>query len=108
MAKDYINICEVLLVQGASKGVAKQKVTELFSPPRVTEEMRRVPNLMFEGGETYDLFQDKNGKAWDFRKAADRKQVRAEIMEQKPWMVIGSPSLHSFFIIGVVQQKQDG
>ena len=96
VAKDYINIYEVLLVQGASKGVAKQKVTELFSPPRVTEEMRRVPNLMFEGGETYDLFQDKNGKAWDFRKAADRKQVRAEIMEQKPWMVIGSPPCTAF------------
>ena len=63
VANDYINIYEGAFLHGASKGVAKQKVTELFSPPRVTEEMRRVPNLMFEGGETYDLFQGKNGKA---------------------------------------------
>ena len=93
---------------GTSRGVAKQKVTKLFRPPRVTEEMRRVPNLMFEGGETYDLFQDKNGKAWDFRKAADRKQVRAEIMEQKPWMVIGSPPCTAFSSLMSFNKKQDG
>ena len=59
VAKDFINIYELLLIQGASRGTARAKVAELFSPPRVTEEIRRIPNLTIEGGQTYDLFADQ-------------------------------------------------
>ena len=60
VANDFVNIYEILLVHGAPKGIAEQKVTGLFSPPRITEEIRRVPNLMFEGGSTHEFsFQIK-------------------------------------------------
>jgi hypothetical protein len=96
VAKDFINIYELLLIQGASRGIARAKVAELFSPPRVTEEIRRIPNLTIEGGQTYDLVADKNGRSWDFLKVADRKAVRKEIEEQKPFFVIGSPPCTPF------------
>jgi hypothetical protein len=50
VAKDFLNIYELFLIQGASRGIARAKVAELFSPPRVTEGMRRIPNLTLEGG----------------------------------------------------------
>jgi hypothetical protein len=79
VAKDFLNIYELFLIQGASRGVARAKVAELFSPPRVTEEIRRMPNLTIEGGQTYDIFADKDGRKWNFLKASDRKAVRKEI-----------------------------
>lgn len=91
VARDFMNIYEILLVQGAPKDTAEQKVSELFSLPRITAEIRRVPNLMLDGGSTNDLMSDKNGKCWDFRRAADRQRVRTEIQSKKPYMVIGSP-----------------
>jgi len=96
VAKDFLNIYELFLIQGASRGVARAKVAELFSPPRVTEEIRRMPNLTIEGGQTYDIFADKDGRKWNFLKASDRKAVRKEIEDLKPFFVIGSPPCTPF------------
>ena len=84
------------MVQGASRGIVRAKVVELFISPRITEEIRRIPNLTIEGGQTYDLFANKNGRSWDFLKVADRKAVRKEIEEPKPFFVIGSPPCTPF------------
>ena len=59
-AKQYLHIYELFLIHGVSRGVAKAKVAELYSPPRVTEEMRRIPNLGLMEGATYDIFQGKD------------------------------------------------
>ena len=32
-AKEYMNLYELFLIQGVSKGVAKAKVADLYSPP---------------------------------------------------------------------------
>ena len=90
-AKEYLNLYELFLVQGVARGVAKAKVAELFSPPRISEEIRRLPNLGIVGGMTYDLFEGADGRTFDFRRAADRAQVRREISEQRPFMFVGSP-----------------
>ena len=58
--------------------------------------MRRLPNLTIEGGQTYDLFADKDGRRWGFSKASDRKAVKKEIEDQKPFFVIGSPPCTPF------------
>ena len=107
VAKDFINIYELLLIQGASRGIARAKVAELFSPPRITEEIRRLPNLTIEGGQTYDHFADKNGRSWDFLKVADRKAVRKEIEEQKPFFAIGSPPCTPIQLFALLQQTQE-
>ena len=95
-AEQYLHIYELFLIHGASRGTAKAKVVELYSPPRITEEMRRIPNLGIVGGSTYDLFEGKDGRKFDFRKHADRTFVRREIAEQKPFMIIGSPPCTAF------------
>ena len=94
VAKGFMNIYELFLVQGAPNGIARANVCELFSPPRVPSEIRRLPNITIARGATYDLFADKDGRAFDFTKAADRRKVRKEIEEMNPYFVIGSPPLH--------------
>ena len=96
VAKDFMNIYELFLVQGATKGIARAKVCELFSPPRVTDEIRRLPNITIAGGATYDLVADRNGRTFDFTKAADRRKVRREIEETETYFVIGSPPCAAF------------
>ena len=96
VAKEYINMYELFLVHGASAGDARKKVTELFSPPRVTAEMQRTPTMNLAAGATYDLRADVHGRSWDFLKQEDRARARKEVSEQKPLMVIGSPPCMEF------------
>ena len=78
-------------MNGASPGCAKAKITELFSPPRITKELQRIPNLRLVAGSTYDLKADKNGKSWNFLKSEDRRRARREVEMDKPYLVIGGP-----------------
>ena len=78
------------------KKAYRRMVCEVFSPPRVTDEIRRLPNITIAGGSTYDLFADRNGRTFDFTKAADRRKGRRGIEETKPYFVIGSPPCTAF------------
>ena len=49
-AKEATIIYELLLVSGADPEVAKLKVAELYSPPRVTRELQRLPPPSRQGG----------------------------------------------------------
>jgi hypothetical protein len=81
-------------------GIARLKVTELFSPPRVTEQLRSLPNFaFFEPGSTYDLRADKDGRCWDFLRADHRTEVRRQIAEQRPYLVVGSPPCTDFSVL---------
>ncbi len=108
VAQDCLGVYELFLVQGASRGIARSKVCELFSPPRITEEMRRIPNFTIQGGSTYDRCADRNGKSYDFMKSADRKRVRQEIATQKPFMVIGSPPCTPFISLRFFNKGKPG
>jgi len=108
VAKEYINTYELFLVHGVSAGDAKKKVTELFSPPRVTAELQRMPTINLAAGATYDLRADAKGRSWDFLKQADRAKARKEIREQKPFMVIGSPPCTAFCTLNQGLNKHKG
>ena len=98
-AREANCIYELLLVHGVSRGDAAAKVAELYSPPRVTAELGRLPHMSLVGGSTFDLRADANGRAWDFRKAEDRRRARAQIREEQPFLVIGSPPCTEFCAI---------
>ena len=44
-AREANSIYEMLLVHGVSRGDAAAKVAELYSPPRVTAELGRLPHM---------------------------------------------------------------
>ena len=76
-------------------------MAELYSPPRVTAELGRLPNMSLVAGSTFDLRADVHGRAWDFTKAQDRHEARARIAAEKPYMVIGSPPCTAFSALNV-------
>ena len=57
---------ELCLINSAVPREAELHVVELFSPPRVTEEMRKMPALKCSPGSTIDFRGDKSAKVWNF------------------------------------------
>ena len=51
-AREANQLFEMLLIAGVSRGDAAMKITELFSPPRVTAELGRLPQMSLVGGST--------------------------------------------------------
>jgi hypothetical protein len=84
-------LMELFLVHGVSPEMAKAKVVELYSPPRVTKELGRVRSLYLSAGSTFDLIADASGKVWNFLLAEDRARCRRQLAKEKPYLVIGSP-----------------
>ena len=88
-----------LLILYALNGVpdvpAGRAVMELYSPPRVTKELkklrRRVPGMRLVPGATFDLDEDEFGQSYDVLRAADRERIRARVHRDKPFLVVGSP-----------------
>ena len=87
---------KVLLVCGGDKAMVRAKVIEIYSPPRVTAQARRRMDLNVEGGMSFDLKADENGRRWDFTKIEDRARARRRIRHEKPYVVIGSPPCTDF------------
>ena len=48
-------IVELFLTLGAELHVARAKVSELYSPPRVTAQLAKLPRLHLAPGQTFDL-----------------------------------------------------
>ena len=63
MRREATRLYDFLLTTGVSPGAAQAKVAELYSPPRVTLELGRLPHLSLKGGSTFDLRADANGKS---------------------------------------------
>ena len=62
-AVDATKTLDLFLVHSMDPGLARLRVSELFSPPRVTEQLWAMPNFAsFEPGSTFDLRADKNGR----------------------------------------------
>ena len=89
----------MMLVHGVSRGDAAAEVAELYSPPRVTAELGRLPLMSLVGGPTFDLRADANGVAWDFRRADHRRRARAQIRQVQSFLVISSPPCTDFCTI---------
>jgi hypothetical protein len=53
MHREATRLYDLLLTTGVSPGDAHAKVAELYSPPRVTVELGRLPHLSLKGGSTF-------------------------------------------------------
>jgi hypothetical protein len=69
------------------------RVTELYSPPRVTTTL---PRWGLVAGSTFDLHADEAGVAWDFTRPQDRKRAWERIRAEEPFLVVGSPPCTMF------------
>ena len=71
----------------------KRLVSEIYSPPRVTDMLRHMSNHGLTPGLALDLttFDPDDGQPWDFSVKAKREKVLKMTRAQKPLFVIGSP-----------------
>ena len=76
----------------------KKLLSELYSPPRVTELLRRARSRNLLPGCALDLtvVDPEDGMPWDFSLRHKRDRARQIIREQRPYMLIGSPPCTKF------------
>ena len=99
-------VSDMLLAEMGSSGRIQRKdgrkavrklVSEIYSPPRVTELLRRTRSRHLMAGFALDLtVTDEDGTPWDFTLRHKREKARRMIREQKPYMLIGSPACKGF------------
>ena len=53
--KDHRSLLETLISLGVDQGEALKKVSEVYSPPRVTKAALRRPDLNIKGLRAFDL-----------------------------------------------------
>ena len=72
-------------------------ITELYSPPRVTEMAVRIG---LSAGFAMDLTTvDDQGRPWDFSQEECRSRAKAAIAASKPLLVIGSPMCTAYSVM---------
>ena len=76
-----------------SFGGTKQVVSEIYSPPRITAELRKKRYKWLVPGLALDLTinDPEDNKPWDFSVSAKRKRARLLLQDQRPYLLIGSP-----------------
>ena len=65
----------------------------MYSPPRITHEIRRGKWKHLAPGFALDLVvvDPKDGQPWDFNVTAKRERARKLFREQKPYLLVASP-----------------
>jgi len=95
LRREVGELLDLYAQNGVRDAAASRAVVELYSPPRVTAELkrmqRRVPGMALVPGATFDLEEDEHGVAYDALKATDRQRIRDRIQRDKPYLVVGSP-----------------
>ncbi len=91
---------------GASAGKYKREtrrgmkaiVSEIYSPPRITEMIRKSKCRYVLPGVALDITVNdpSDGRPWDFSLESKRQRARQIIREQKPYCLIGSPMCTAF------------
>ena len=86
---------------GALGGRPQDKVTELFSPPRVNARLQGGgSNRKVSPGTSVNLVVDETiGESWEFLRADHRRACWARLKEEDPWMVVGSPPCTAFSVL---------
>ena len=84
-------------VKDARRGY-KHLVSEIYSPPRVTAEIRKSRTRHLLPGFALDLtvLDPSDGLPWDFNLEAKREKARRMVREQRPYLLIGSPECRAF------------
>jgi hypothetical protein len=70
------NSLAVMMTLGSDPSVAKRKVAELFSSPRVTTEIGKLPCVQLKPAATFDLQEGADGSKWNFLDANVRSEAR--------------------------------
>ena len=86
-----VQLLHALFALGASSVEAKALVTEIFSPPRVTQHATRFPSYGVLPGGAYDIRPGPDGRSWDFDREEDRLECERRIDETQPVILIGCP-----------------
>ena len=98
-------LLQLYAFNGVRDAAAARAVAELYSPPRVTEELkrmrRRAPGMTLVPGATFDLEEDENGVAYDALVAEDRQRIRERIIRDEPYLVVGSPKCTDYSALTV-------
>ena len=83
-----------------ARQASKKIVSEIYSPPRVTAELKRLQGKYrkLAPGYAMDLTTTDplDGKPWDFSFLEKRERARRMLRRQKPYMLIGSPMCRAF------------
>ena len=98
---------QILLQQLGSTGRAykreirrgfKALISEVYSPPRITEELKRRPRPHLLPGFAFDLTvcDPDDGEPWDFTRRDKREKARALLRQRRPFLLIGSPACTAF------------
>ena len=80
------------MISGFSQAQTKKVVSEIFSPPRVSAQIGASSNGPLCPGTSFDLkVTSETGEKWNFLLVADRRACWRRLVEEDPWVVIGSP-----------------
>ena len=86
--------------QREARKASKAIVSEIYSPPRVTELLRKNQgrHRRLLPGYALDLTVNDplDNKPWDFNREDKRERARHLLRRQKPYMLIGSPACTAF------------
>ena len=95
MRKQVYDLLLLYALKGVTDARAADAIAELYSPPRVTVELRRMrrrcPGMGLVPGATFDLHEDEDGVAYDVLTAVDRQRIRERAARGRPFLVVGSP-----------------
>ena len=100
-------VSELLLNQLGSVGKSYRKdarkagkkiVSEIYSPPRVTDLIRKMRSRHVMPGFAFDItvVDPDDNMPWDFSLKEKRDKARQLIREQRPYLLIGSPKCTQF------------
>ena len=103
--RDFIS--ELLLTQLGSCGrsyrreaqeAGRKIISEMYSPPRVTAELKKMGHKHLVPGFALDLtvMDPDDGMPWDFSDCRKQDKAMKMVRSQKSYMVIGSPECKAF------------
>ncbi len=87
----------------------KAIVSEIYSPPRVTQALKMLPSMGLIPGFALDLTtNDEDGNPWDFNCPRQRQKARKLRAETKPYFLVGSPCCTMYSTWGYINAtRQD-
>ena len=95
------DVVQVLALLGADprsyrreqKQAVRRIVSEVYSPPRITEMLKGMSNQGLTPGLALDIttIDPADGEPWDFTVKSKRQRALKLIREQRPLFLIGSP-----------------
>ena len=95
------------LISGLAEDYTKQVVSEVFSPPRVTQALKSGKCGWLQAGSSFDLVVDADsGRSWNFLDADDRRRCWRRLKAEDPWMIIGSPPCTPFSALQALNKRK--